>query len=126
MKKLFLLPVIFFTLQTFSQHPNYDFKKFKEKNSDFVFPFDLSKKNKILSKDSLGRILKALEQQQYSPDFGDLAFTFPNGNKLYLLKQDNLPCIVPDQSQYNMPNAGRSIKITGMPPGSKPIIPKGK
>lgn len=127
MKKIILLTLLLITLQAFSQQPDIDVKKFKENRSKaYVLPLDLSKKYRIISKDSLDRILKAVEQKQYSPGFGDLSFTYPNGNKLYLLKQDNMPCIVPDQSRYNMPNAGRSIKITGMPPGSKPIIPKEK
>lgn len=53
--------------------------------------------------------------------------TLPNGNKVYLLPQDQMPCVVPDMSRYyyhmpvakghsedNIPNATRVI----------PIIPK--
>ena len=36
----------------------------------------------------------------------DVAYTLPNGNKVSALYQDNMPCIVPDMRQFNMPNAG--------------------
>ena len=36
---------------------------------------------------------------------GTLAGLLPNGNKLFLLPQDNMPCVVPDQSPFNMPVA---------------------
>lgn len=124
MKKLFVLPLVFLALQSFTQEPYYDFKKFK-KNMDkgMLLPMDPGKQNQIISKDSLDRLLKSLTQMEYSPGSGHLAFTHPNGNKLYFLPQDNMPCMVPDLSQFNMPNAGRGIKITGMPPGSVPRIP---
>jgi len=34
-----------------------------------------------------------------------LAGILPNGNKLILLPQDNMPCVVPDLSPFNMPVA---------------------
>jgi hypothetical protein len=34
-----------------------------------------------------------------------LLMVLPNGNKLSVLPQDNMPCIVPDLSQFNMPVA---------------------
>ena len=36
---------------------------------------------------------------------GTFAGLLPNGNKLFLLPQDNMPCVVPDQSPFNMPVA---------------------
>lgn len=33
----------------------------------------------------------------------DIAYSLPNGNKITSLKQDNMPCIVPDMSRFNMP-----------------------
>ncbi len=36
---------------------------------------------------------------------GTLAGLLPNGNKIFLLPQDNMPCVVPDQSPFNMPVA---------------------
>lgn len=32
-----------------------------------------------------------------------LSHVLPNGNKVYILPQDNMPCIVPDTRGYNMP-----------------------
>ncbi len=29
--------------------------------------------------------------------------TLPNGNKIYLLPQDNMPCVVPGMEEFNMP-----------------------
>lgn len=31
------------------------------------------------------------------------SWLLPNGNMAFRLSQDNMPCIVPDMSQYNMP-----------------------
>jgi hypothetical protein len=33
-----------------------------------------------------------------------LSYLLSNGDKLYILNQDNMPCVVPDISQFNMPN----------------------
>ena len=104
-----------------------DFKKFKENNKGTYLPLDFNKQKRSLSKDSLDKIRKSLEQIRYSPSFGKLVLTFSNGNKVYALPQDNMACVVPDLSQFNMPVVGTKIKITGMPPGNKiptPIIPQ--
>ena len=56
-----------------------------------------------------------------------LLFTQPNGTRVYILPQDNMPCLLPDISQFNMPVMGKGMKITGMPPGLAPpnnIIPE--
>jgi len=145
MKRLFfLLPVLFF-IKTSAQAPYYDFKKFRDNNlAEYPFekppgknqPFDKvtgkitwSDLNGtfILPLDSLetfmGIILK-LSQKQH---MGTLVYTKPNGTRVYALPQDNMPCLVPDMSQFNMPIMGKGIKITGMPPGSlepNEIIPK--
>ena len=34
-------------------------------------------------------------------DRAKLLYTLTNGDKVYALPQDNMPCIVPDMSQYN-------------------------
>lgn len=130
MKMGLLLPAILFAFNCIAQQPYYDFKKFKENIAGGkILPHDLSKQSRVFSKDSLDRLLKIFQRAQYSPGFGHLLFTYPNGNKVYALPQDNMACLVPDLSQFNMPNAGRRIKITGMPPGSRatvPIIPDDK
>jgi hypothetical protein len=33
----------------------------------------------------------------------DVAYVFPDGNTMTTLPQDNMPCIMPDMSQFNMP-----------------------
>jgi len=33
-----------------------------------------------------------------------LSQILPNSDKVYTLRQDNTPCVVPDMSQFNMPN----------------------
>jgi len=132
MKKIFLFSAILFTLQSSGQQPNYDFKKYKEnKNGGLYLPLDLSKQNQMISKDSLEKFLKKLELIQYLPGFGDLSLVQSDGNQVYILPQDNMPCIVPDLSRtnYRMPVLMNGTKITGMPPGSQtpvPIIPKEK
>jgi len=71
----------------------------------------------------LKKILEAPGVYNYSYPNSTLLYTFPGNSRVYALPQDNMPCIVPDLSQFNMPVVGRSIKITGMPPGSSPTIP---
>jgi len=50
----------------------------------------------------------------------------PNGDKLMLLTQDNMPCIVPDMKQFLMPNISnpedyfRSLPLITKRPGSIP------
>ena len=52
---------------------------------------------------------------------GMLSHELNNKSKVYLLPTDGMPCLVPDMSQFNMPVAGKGIKITGMPPVVNPI-----
>ena len=138
MKRLFfLLPVLFF-IKASAQVPYYDFKKFRENdlsndplkkhsgkitwsypNGTFILPLD-----KGMSMDSLQTIMQKINEQQR---LGTLAYTQPNGTRVYTLPNDHMPCLVPDMSQFNMPVMGKEIKITGMPPGSLPpneVIPK--
>lgn len=126
MKYLFLFVIILFAERSFAQQPYYDFKKFKQNKDGQHLPLDLSKQDQIISKDSLEKIVRKLKEIKYSLSSGKLVMSLANGNNIYALPQDNMACIVPDLSQFNMPNAGRGIKITGMPPGSapqNPIIP---
>ena len=56
-----------------------------------------------------------------------LLLTLENGSKVYSLPQDNMPCLVPEMSQFNMPNLAKGKKVNGMPPGIIPpykIIPE--
>ena len=40
-----------------------------------------------------------------------LSHVLPNGNKVYILPQDNMPCVVPDIRAYNMPTGSRDMNI---------------
>ena len=145
MKRVFfLLPVIFF-IKASAQEPYYDFKKFRENNlSKDSFkkpsgkPQPLSKGmgkitwsnpngTFILPLDSLEKFMSIMQKLSEKQRRGTLVYTKPNGTIVYALPQDNMLCLVPDMSQFNMPVLGKGIKITGMPPGSLPpneIIPK--
>ena len=115
MKKMFILMAAFIALQTSSQVPYYDFEKFKkDKNrGSLVTPFD----NLRMPKNSLHKILDKINQNNKINAFGKLILTQSNGTKIYAMPQDNMICLVPDMSQYNMPVAGKETKILGMPPG---------
>ena len=41
---------------------------------------------------------------------GNYRFSLPNGNKVHQLKQDNMPCIVPQSENFNMPVLKPAIK----------------
>jgi hypothetical protein len=80
--------------------------------------------------------LPSLEQPKtyqfnYTPQVLDqsrLLHTLPNGNKVYALPVDNMPCVVPDMSQYNniatvRPNIPLySIPNPAFPPPNKPKV----
>ncbi len=61
-----------------------------------------------------------------------LSYILSNGDKVYLLPQDNMPCITPGISQYNTQNLSGLNKYNSMPvlpdntPGSIPnaLVPK--
>ena len=149
MKRLFFfLPVLFF-IKASAQEPSYDFKKFRENNlpndplkkypgktepldkvmgritwsypdGTFILPLD-----KNMSIDSLPTLI--MQKIGGNRHIGTVVYTQPNGTRVYTLLQDQMPCLVPDMSQFNMPVMGKEIKITGIPPGSIPrnnIIPE--
>ena len=150
MKSLFcLLPILFF-IKVSAQEPYYDFKKswennllkdslkkhlgktqplskvmgrivFSQPNGIFILPLD-----KNMSIDSLQTIREIMQKLSEHRHMGNLVHITPNGTRVYALPQDHIPCLVPDMSQFNMPVMGKGIKITGMPPGLRPIeiIPK--
>jgi hypothetical protein len=81
----------------------------------------------ILPLDSLQTFMGVMQKLSEKQRMGTLVYTKPNGTRVYALPQDNMSCLVPDMSQFNMPVMGKEIRITGMPPGSVPrnnIIPE--
>lgn len=61
-----------------------------------------------------------------------LSHTLKNGNSVYLLPQSNMPCVVPDISQYNMPVSKPAIPYYNIPnpalPNNTPgmVVPQNK
>jgi hypothetical protein len=69
-----------------------------------------------------------LKQYSNPSETAKLLSVLPNGNQVYALPQDNMPCIVPQMNQYAMPNAGDNIKTENVPgaipnPAPKIVIP---
>lgn len=64
----------------------------------------------------------------YSPgilDQAKLLHTLPNGSKVYALPQDNMPCVVPDMSQYTMiPTVKPTIPLNAIPNPAYPAPSK--
>lgn len=64
----------------------------------------------------------------YSPrvkliELAELSHTLPNGNKVYALPQDNMPCVVPNTSVANMPTVAPPLRGE-MPNPSVPLYRK--
>ena len=101
-----------------SQTTYFDFKKFKSQQ-------ELNEKPKkgieVFPKQDLNF------KYNYQHPQAKYLYTLKNGNTIYALPQDNMICIVPRLSEYNMPNLYSGKKVYGMPPGSAPpvqIIPE--
>jgi hypothetical protein len=131
MKKIFLIiGIVAFSFTSAQQNDLLDVqklihKKFEAKkklSSDSLYiqhrscfePIKLSPRgNKILQEKINADIFRKLldNNNAYSYRFpntlqspsplGTLSHVLPNGNKVYMLPQDHMPCIVPDMSQYN-------------------------
>src|SRR5256885_4873182 len=81
---------------------------------------------KLLQKDSLARAKKANYFFSLMPH-AKLSHVLSNGSKIYLLSQDNMSCIVPDMSQFNMPvYKGAMIGTIPNPATLGEIIPRQK
>jgi hypothetical protein len=52
----------------------------------------------------------------------EVYFALPKGNRMYALPQDNMPCIVPDMHQFNMPVA-KGKTVFPLSPSSPGAIP---
>ncbi len=51
--------------------------------------------------DSLQKLLKRKAYVSFPTIVGKSSYALTNGNKVCLLQQDQMPCIVPDMSRYN-------------------------
>jgi hypothetical protein len=109
MKKLFLVVVVGASTVSFAQN-----------NDATVKP-----KNNSLETPRFYVVLPKTPRLMVSSQF---VATLPDGNKEYVLSQDNMPCIVPDLSHYNMPVIKPDITFTIPNPAmpkegfSKPMI----
>jgi len=92
------------------EKPLLSFKDYLNKKKEFVpvhpnvftTPRIIRKWNQI----SIDSKMLPYTTEQFRPSsVAKLSRILPNGNKLYLLAQDNMPCVVPDMSQFNMPVA---------------------
>jgi hypothetical protein len=43
----------------------------------------------------------------------EFSHILPNGDKVYILSQDNMPCVIPDMSQFNLSDVLGSNKYSG-------------
>lgn len=122
MKMLLFSISMFCFASAVCQTPYYDFKKYQNQKK---LP-SLWEKN-ITKELSLSKILDLKYSYNYLKPAAKLLFTLENGSKIYSLPQDNMICLVPDMSPYNMPNIAKGKKVSGMPPGFVPpynIIPE--
>jgi hypothetical protein len=55
--------------------------------------------------------------------FTKRSYTLPNGNKVNILPQDNMPCVMPDISQFSMPVVKPNIQHYNIP---NPALPSWK
>jgi hypothetical protein len=97
MKKVFLLfGIAAFTSASAQQKDVFDIQKHLDKIvKDKKFPGAVtnpfSKSNFLLHHGAL-------------PQVQELLHVLSNGDNVYTLSQDNMPCVVPGMSQFNMPN----------------------
>ncbi len=83
----------------------------------------------IIPKDSLNKLITGNIYSPFSNGRSQFSFTLPNSDKVYLLSQDHMPCIVPDMSRYNYNMPVYKGKTEGTIPNISPplqIIPKEK
>lgn len=78
-----------------------------QKDELYYFKKQLEKKqqNSIVLLPKYQPPVLLLPQNNYLPQ-KDIAYILPDGNKVSALPQDNMPCVMPDMNQFNMPNVG--------------------
>jgi hypothetical protein len=116
MKIIFTASILLITTSGFAQiTPKTKILPLTEK------PYHLLAPQKFYFKhDSLTLFKNYLAKQGYTYLGNNIIDILPNNTKIYSLPQDNMPCIVPDLTQFNMPNKLNGTRITGMPPGTAP------
>jgi len=123
MKKIFLFLGIFSFLFASSQKNDlFDIEKHLQKKSEE----DQKEKQK---EELLAYHWPYIQQRVQKHPEATLSHVLPNGSKVYLLPQDNMPCIVPESGRQVMPNIAiqkdYAIKIPNVATPHK-IIPEEK
>ena len=79
------------------------FKKYLQKKKEFTspLPYLFLKPNGKEKQRILLENFSDLPIEQVAK----ILYVSPNGNKIYALPLDNMPCVVPDMRQFNMPVA---------------------
>lgn len=123
MKKIFLLLGITFSVSTFAQQKDlFDIDRYIQKK--------LTEKLKTAGKEKPVPFLP----QKYIPAYPisnntQMNYTFSNGDRVVILPFDNMPCVVPNMSQFQaMPNPGRNIlayNFNVLPKRLPGVIPNG-
>ena len=65
---------------------------------------DFLKKKHGIQKDSTPSLIDNFYTNRNTESLAKLSYTLPNGDKVYILPMDNMPCVVPGFPQNNMPN----------------------
>jgi hypothetical protein len=107
MKKILLIAGIISFSYAYSQNNDFfDIQKYLEKKSENEKKADFEKLFPKLYFTPPG-VPGNIEPFRFPNTFqspsplGTLSHVLSNGNKVYLLPQDHMPCVVPDMSQYN-------------------------
>ena len=99
MKKIFLLfGVAAFSSATAQHNDLFDINKHIQKKR--------TEGKKAAEKKLLLSSIKPFQHyNSYSTNKANLSYVLPNGDKVVILGQDNMPCVVPDMRQFqHMPN----------------------
>jgi hypothetical protein len=117
MKRIFFSAFVFCSLTIAAQQR----PDLRNQNKNTIPGKPLYRNN--LNDSLLKKFLKMPGMPDYLNPDSKLLYTLSNGSKVYILPLDNMPCLVPELAQFNMPVMGRDMKMTGMPPGLQPPVP---